>query len=93
MKKDDANQSACCQICFKSMQCEASSTSVLHRYLKHIHDTKRKKNSENNPDHPMLTASKKQCSILQYIKGQVSEKTVSKLAVVDGLSITTISKK
>lgn len=53
-----------------------------------IHGTKGPKDSENNPDDPMLTASKKQCSILQYVKRQLSEKMVSILAV----SIT-ISKK
>jgi hypothetical protein len=78
---------------FKSLQCKASSTSGLHRYLEHIHGTKRTKNSQNNPDKPMLTASKKQGSILQYVKRHVLEKTESKLEVVDGLSITTISKK
>jgi hypothetical protein len=50
------------------------------------------KNSENKPDEPMSTTSKKQCTILQYVKGQDLVKMISKLAVVNGLSIITISK-
>jgi hypothetical protein len=44
----------------------------------------------------MATALKKQCTILQYVKGQILEeekKKIIKLAVVVGLSITTTSKK
>jgi hypothetical protein len=51
-----------------------------------------KKKSENNPDKPMPTTSKKQCTILQYVKGQDLDKTVRKPEVVDGLSINDISK-
>jgi hypothetical protein len=40
----------------------------------------------------MPTTSKKQCTILQYIKGHKLEETAGKLAVVDGLSINAISE-
>jgi hypothetical protein len=39
-KKDEGNQSALCQICFKSMQCKAWRTVGLHRQNEHIHGMK-----------------------------------------------------
>jgi hypothetical protein len=76
--KDEGNQSVRCQIYFKSLQCKTSLTSGLHRHLEHVHGIKRTKTSENNADEPMNTSSKKQRTILQYVKGQNLEKNFMK---------------
>ncbi|KAF6321781.1 S1 RNA binding domain 1 [Rhinolophus ferrumequinum] len=91
-RKDKDKESARCQICSKTLQCKASSTSGLHRHLEYIHGMKRKKKSELNNDEPMPSSSKRRTTILHYVKGLDLEETVSKLAALDGISINTITK-
>jgi hypothetical protein len=66
-KKDERNQSARCQICFKSFQCRAVDFIEISNIFM---ASKRTKNSENNPDEPVPTTFNKQRTILQYVKGQ-----------------------
>ncbi|XP_074174497.1 uncharacterized protein LOC109443974 isoform X2 [Rhinolophus sinicus] len=91
-RKDKDKESARCQICSKTLQCKASSTSGLHRHLEYIHGMKRKKKSDLTNGEPMPSPSKRQTTILHHVKGLDLEETVSKLAALDGISVNTITK-